>query len=137
MVYIMSEFEIYLILKLNHLIAIFGVFTALSVATIIGYFVYWMVTSEDIWDTSDKTVFKEEQEPKRKKLFWRRFKVFLPIALICLVFALAIPTTKDFIIIKVAPQVINNKQVQELPDNLLKFINGWIKDNTSEQEKEK
>ena len=30
----------------------------------------------------------------------------------------------------VVPPVVNNEQVQEIPKNVLDFVNGWLKENT-------
>lgn len=31
------------------------------------------------------------------------------------------------------PPVVNNEQVQEIPKNVLDFVNGWLKENTPKE----
>jgi len=50
-----------------------------------------------------------------------------------------IPTTKEFAVIYLAPKVINNEQVQKLPDNFVKLLNTkmeqWMKTQTEDKKK--
>ena len=36
----------------------------------------------------------------------------------------------------VVPPVVNNQKVQELPENVLDFINSWLKENTAKKSSE-
>ena len=38
------------------------------------------------------------------------------------------PTTKQMAVILVAPKVINNEQVQELPNQIMELANDWLKE---------
>nr|DAL31742.1 MAG TPA_asm: hypothetical protein [Caudoviricetes sp.] len=33
----------------------------------------------------------------------------------------------------VVPPVVNNEKVQEIPNNVLDFVNGWLKENTPKE----
>jgi hypothetical protein len=39
-----------------------------------------------------------------------------------------IPTTKQMAVIMVAPKVINNEQVQKLPNQVLELANEWLEE---------
>ena len=34
----------------------------------------------------------------------------------------------------IVPPVVNNEKVQELPDNVLNFVNSWLKKNTQSKD---
>jgi len=47
-----------------------------------------------------------------------------------------IPTTKQMAIIYVVPKVVNNENLKELPNNVLKFVNGYLLELTNNGLKE-
>jgi hypothetical protein len=59
--------------------------------------------------------------------------------LICIVMAIFIPSTKELAAIYLIPKIVNNEQVQQVPDAALKLLNlkmeEWIKDTVGEGEK--
>lgn len=64
---------------------------------------------------------------------WRKLTVKLVVTTIILsIPACLVPTTKEAAAIYLIPKITNNEQVQKLPDNALKFLNGkfeaWIAD---------
>jgi len=44
-----------------------------------------------------------------------------------------IPSTKQAAIIYIAPKVINNEHMKEIPENILKFVNQYLKENIGEE----
>lgn len=52
-----------------------------------------------------------------------------------LVFSVLIPNTKQMAIILVAPKVINNEQVQKLPNQVLILANEWLEELRPKGEK--
>ena len=47
------------------------------------------------------------------------------------------PTKEIATAMFVVPPVVNNEKIQEIPDNVLDFVNSWLKENTpKEQSKE-
>lgn len=129
----MSELEIYLILKLDMLIWLCGLscafFIFCSLVLIIGHNIA-RSEFEARPNQKDYKLSAERWEKKRPRSF-----ITIPLGILFFVISIFIPTTKEFVIIKVAPAIVNNEQVQELPDNLMKFINGWIKEYTPKNEK--
>lgn len=59
-------------------------------------------------------------------------KVVIPVFLVALICSVVPPTTKEAAAIYLLPKIVNNEQVQKLPDNAVKFLNvkleAWIKD---------
>ena len=54
--------------------------------------------------------------------------IVLIIWLTAIVLATLIPNTKQMAVILVAPKVINNEQVQELPNQIMELANDWLKE---------
>lgn len=77
-----------------------------------------------------------EEEPEQKKLGkWSLF-----IAGISMLLLVIIPTTKEAAAIYLIPKLINNEQVQKIPENAAKLLNAkldeWIEDSLGKKEKE-
>lgn len=49
---------------------------------------------------------------------------------LCIVGKNLSPTKEIATAMFVVPPVVNNEKVQELPQNVLDFVNGWLKENT-------
>jgi hypothetical protein len=89
---------------------------------------------------------KDEAEGSYKKqssensLSWFKIlKRFVPIPLVCFVFLMVgimFPTTNQMATIIVAPKIINNEQIQQIPEKLLelgnKQIDKWINGLTTD-----
>lgn len=63
------------------------------------------------------------------KWFKRAVITFVRLLLTC-VFA---PTKEIATAMFVVPPVVNNEKVQELPQNVLDFVNGWLKKYTPKE----
>ena len=71
----------------------------------------------------------------------RRWIVVTTISTVMfIVLAILTPSTKEYAAIYLLPKIANNKQVQKLPDNAIKFLNAkmeaWINDLGSKEDKE-
>lgn len=76
---------------------------------------------------------KEKIKPVAKKLGI----IILTTFALCIVGKNLSPTKEIATAMFVVPPVVNNEQVQEIPKNVLDFVNSWLKENTSkEQSKE-
>ena len=60
---------------------------------------------------------------EKKVLYW--CPIFI-LPLILFIGSVFIPTTKEMCAIKAIPVVVNNKQVQEMPNKVLELANEWI-----------
>jgi hypothetical protein len=73
-------------------------------------------------------------------LMMRCIKISIPCFIVSCIILTVIPTTKQAIAIWAVPKVINNEQVQALPDNALKLVNAqlqeWLKDVSGEVARE-
>jgi len=73
----------------------------------------------------------------RMKTFW----MWVKIAVIATVFASLVgtllPSSKEFAAIYLIPKIANNEQVQKIPDNALKLLNGnmeqWLSEMTTKK----
>ena len=75
-----------------------------------------------------KSVSSYEDDTKKAK---QAFRWFLPLTLLSfiLVFgAMLIPSTKELCAIKAIPVIVNNEQVQELPNKVVELANEWIEE---------
>jgi hypothetical protein len=53
-------------------------------------------------------------------------------SIVVLLLTVMIPSTKQAAVIYCLPKIVNNEQVQKIPDNLLKLTNSWINDQITE-----
>jgi hypothetical protein len=58
--------------------------------------------------------------------------VFLAIGLIFLTIRTLLPTTQEMAIIYVVPQVVNNVEVQKIPEKVVKLASDWLTELTPE-----
>ena len=70
--------------------------------------------------------YKEERERGKQAFRWFLPLTFLSFVLLC--GAMLIPSTKEYCAIKAIPMIVNNKQVQELPNKVVELANEWIEE---------
>lgn len=68
----------------------------------------------------------EKLVPAMKKLLI----VFISVFAVCFIGKNLAPTKEIATAMFVVPPVVNNEKVQEIPKNVLDFVNGWLKENT-------
>lgn len=56
--------------------------------------------------------------------------VFISVFAVCVIGKNLAPTKEIATAMFVVPPVVNNEKVQEIPKNVLDFVNGWLKENT-------
>jgi len=80
----------------------------------------------------------EDNEEKRPK-YLRFLYAAIGVGALALTVGLFVPTTKEAVAIYMIPKIANNEQVQKLPDNAMKFLNGkfeeWIDDMAGKKKK--
>lgn len=59
--------------------------------------------------------------------------IILTFFALCIVGKNLSPTKEIATAMFVVPPVVNNEKVQELPQNVLDFVNGWLKENTHKE----
>lgn len=57
---------------------------------------------------------------------------FSVVFVITLLLTVMVPSTKQAAVVYCLPKIINNEQVQKVPDNLLRLANQWIDDQITE-----
>ena len=125
---VVSAFQIYL----------FGLLLNLkSDACFLGFLMFWVVVGLGIaWFMSkDEYVFEclSAYTDSIAKWFKRAIITFVCLLLTCIL----APTKEIATAMFVVPPVVNNEKIQEVPKNVLDFVNGWLKENThKEQSKE-
>lgn len=123
----MSEFEIYLITRLDSIVIFLTITVIISIVTAIIIGVMAILSAEEVGEIDIK-------ENSRYYRSWRSlikwFKVFLSYSIIGLLLGIFIPSTKDYIAMRVVPIVLNDEEVQKIPEEFIAFIRGWMKENT-------
>jgi len=106
--------------------------------------VYWITRCDKIYDTVTLMglismaffliscgcafgLLCESHQEKWRKLLLRKLS---PVSLVCgvvlLTIGMLVPTTKEMCAIIAIPAVVNNEQVQEIPDKIVDLAGEWI-----------
>lgn len=120
----MEYLIIYLIGIVDNLKEFFCFFGTIGLVACLGAFCIFNVQS-----SSDYNSKREEEQ------FNKGASISLKGAIICFSFvflSLLIPNSKTLVAMVTIPPVINNEQVQELPENVLGFINDYLKEKRDE-----
>ena len=123
---VMSSWFIYFITRLDYIQVMETIPLVISVFGFAAGLAVWGVYLED----NNKEMIN----------FGKRLalKIALPIILVTSILLAATPSTKEMAAIYLIPKIVNNEQVQQLPNNALEFLNselrGWIKDTISPSE---
>lgn len=133
----MTAWQIYLFTRLGSINTIlgiaFGVGLLLSLCLIIAYLISYMkvqqLTAEGI-TRDDSSYFKEWDSWLST---WRSLcKKVLPVYIIVVVLAVAVPTQKEVAAIYLIPKVANNEDMQKIPADAAKImrlkLDEWVKD---------
>lgn len=122
----MTNWQMYWLLRLDRIVEILqvGAVTCFAVAIILAciYLIIKLI-GEGLDDDEPKRVAAALVLPTK-------IAIVASVILACL-FAFT-PTTKQMAAIIVVPKIINNKDVQEIPQNLIELCNEWVKDKTEE-----
>jgi hypothetical protein len=113
-----TSWDIYWITRLDSINAFLAICSILSIAI----FILVGSTTEGFEDYRN-----------RKKIF----VISISSIFLLTMSALLTPTTKEFAVIYLAPKIINNEQVQKIPDNALKLLNKKMEEYINDLDKEK
>lgn len=94
-----TQFQMYLITSLD------AFMTAFIMFGIVGAFVVAMIGCE------------------YRRVFW-----FMPIPLISIVLGVLTPSTKQMAAILIVPAIVNNEEVQKLPNSILGLADEWLEE---------
>lgn len=119
-----TESTVYWITRLSYLqggmFAMFGILVGLSSIGLIGSIICCAMNITSNYNG-------ERLMPHSKRGVRISIMVLLP-ALLFLISAFFVPNTKEYCAIKVIPKIINNKEVQELPNKVVELANEWIEE---------
>lgn len=116
----MEYFLIYLIGTVDGFIEIFRLIGSIGAVGCLALFFMFRLQ-----DTDPCT--SEKENATFRKASSKCFKGFV-LFLVLFISTQLIPNSKTLIAMTTIPPVINNEQVQELPENVLGFINDYLKD---------
>ena len=118
----MEYFLIYLIGIVDDFKEFFSFVGAIGAVFCIGAFCIFRANLEDA---------REETEKDFESWARKSFKFFVVFAIIYLS-SVFVPNSKTLIAMVTIPPVIHNEQVQQLPENVLGFINDYLKEKRNE-----
>lgn len=118
---VISTFQIYLFGLLLNLKSDVAFSCFLMFWVVVGLGIAWFMSK-------DEYVFEclSEYTDSIAKWFKRAIITFVCLVLTCIL----APTKEIATAMFIVPPVVNNEKVQEIPQNVLDFVNGWLKENT-------
>jgi len=135
----MSYWTMYWITRLD---AISGLFVFFAVMAGIFLFAFLVMSIYHLSESEERYNNDENRLAHiHKAKSWVKFAKISGVTLVVMsLIACLIPSTRSAIAIWAVPKVINNEQVQALPDNALKLVNAqlqeWFKDVSGEVARE-
>ena len=119
----MTSWQMYWLLMLDNIKDLMGIIVFIFAFVCIIGAVFWFMAEATPNDDDSEIYIRAAQTPLC--LAW----AIWILAILSLVF---LPTTRQMAAIIVVPKIINNKDVQKIPENILKLANGWIDEKTKE-----
>lgn len=125
-----TESSIYWITRLDMIVGWMTIFitfgTFLTVASVICFYIL----------KYGKPCYQEENNEKFAKLWIRKLWISIPFFVIGGLGQTFIPTTNQYVAIKVIPVIANNQKIGNISDKTLKFIEKTLDIKISELEKQ-
>lgn len=120
----MEYFLIYLIGTVDGFIEIFRFIGSIgAIGCLVLFFMFRAQDADPYNNEKEKATFR-----RTASKYFKGFVLFL----VLFISTQLIPNSKTLIAMATIPPVINNEQVQELPENVLGFINDYLKDKRHE-----
>ncbi len=121
----MSAWDMYWLLRLDGIRTATESFSVLSgILATLGIILYI---------ASCEAMNKDDAEAEIAHKFLKRPMYIISTLFVFFIFlVVALPTTKQMAAIIVVPKIVNNEQIQEIPENLLELCNEWTKDKIKE-----
>jgi hypothetical protein len=112
----MSPLQLYFLIKLDALTGFFGAMGTCLIVFIIISLIAWGIMSD----------CNKDSGAKAKKFVSTHIKWAIPLGFIFIVLATFLPNTKEMAVIYVVPKILNNAEVQKLPNQLLTLSEEWL-----------
>lgn len=109
-----STFELYLILKLTDIIEAFYVIEIMSVIALVFYGIFGALHID--------TEYGGDKKAELWKGYKKRLAKYTSIIIGAVIFTSFIPSTKQIAALYILPPVINNEQVQQLPQEIMDIL---------------
>jgi large-conductance mechanosensitive channel len=127
---VITSADIYWITRLDSIVGLLvAVIIALAITSVVHAFI-GAIRCEEMCRADQKEGWRK----------YRKINIALGIALlITSTIVTFVPSTKTAVAIYMVPKIVNNEQVQKLPDNAMSLINGkfeeWINDMANKKNK--
>jgi len=116
----MNWFIVYLFLKLDALESLcFGIALILSILL----FVFFLLSI--VWTADAHGEEHKRREEEKDKFFAKFFykKLYISVFVICILLTTFLPSTQEFAVIYLLPKIVNNEQIQQIPNKALDILN--------------
>ena len=118
----MTEFQIYLLLKLDAFRSVFSAFGLIGILlAVVSSIVFLFILTSDIFK-------KDDQRRKAIKISLRCLIVFAVFGTFSMLINTIIPSTKEAAVILVTPKIINNEDVKKIPAKVAVLANEWLEE---------
>ena len=125
----MSYTFIYLFTRLESFNSLIRNLIVISILSIIGLIIFFFLEQDSYVDGEIKNIYSS------KIIVW--IKKIAVLLILCTIFSVTIPTTKEAAVIYLLPKVIKNEQCQQIPTNFVKFLNlkmeKWLNEQIGEE----
>jgi len=125
----MSYTFIYLFTRLESFNSLIRNLIIISILSIIGLIIFFFLEQDSYVDGEIKNIYSS------KIIVW--IKKIAVLLILCTIFSVTIPTTKEAAVIYLLPKVIKNEQCQQIPTNFVKFLNlkmeKWLNEQIGEE----
>jgi len=125
----MSYTFIYFFTRLDSFNSLIRNLIFISFLSIIGLIILFFLEQDSYVDGEIKNIYSP------KIIVW--IKKIAVLLILCTIFSVTIPTTKEAAVIYLLPKVIKNEQCQQIPSNFVKFLNlkmeKWLNEQIGEE----
>ena len=127
----MSYTFIYFFTRLDSFNSLIRNLIIISFLSIIGLIIFFFLEQDSYVDGEIKNIYSP------KIIVW--IKKIAVLLILCTIFSVTIPTTKEAAVIYLLPKVIKNEQCQQIPTNFVKFLNlkmeKWLNEQIGEEKR--
>ena len=127
----MSYTFIYFFTRLDSFNSLIKNLIFISFLSIIGLIILFFLEQDSYVDGEIKNIYSP------KIIVW--IKKIAVLLILCTIFSVTIPTTKEAAVIYLLPKVIKNEQCQQIPTNFVKFLNlkmeKWLNEQIGEEKR--
>ena len=123
----MTTLQMYLLLKLDTLKSFVDFFGWFGGICLVVLTIFYMVLKTYVIVDSNK----DREDYEESITVMNMVKPFLKLWYLCaflIILSISVPTTKQMAAIIIVPKVVNNEQVQEIPNKILDLATEWLEE---------